>query len=123
MASEEAKNYAEKFRYNIIPMKSECPNYTGEECMRTSLDRKSVWEIFDAGVESEKKKHEWHYVEKDISDVPPENTVVLVKTTNGALRIATYIGTNPAFLTPLWRFEGSSGKTLRKNVLKWKEIE
>lgn len=53
--SKESEKFSEKFTYNIIPTKAECPEYTGEECMRTSLSREDIQDIFDAGVESAKR--------------------------------------------------------------------
>lgn len=58
MESEEAKNYYQKVGLT----------YTGKE--RDNFYREELMEAFNAGVEFEKKKHEWHNVKIEL---PKEN--------------------------------------------------
>ena len=104
MASKEAENYYKKVGLM----------YTGKEC--DNFHREELKAAFDAGVESEKKKYEWHELMYNRLDLPKNDELVLVKkqTHQACLSYDLVL-----FINGLW----TKGDDIVNSVIAWKEIE
>lgn len=115
MASKEAENYYQKVGLT----------YTGKE--RDNFHRGELMSAFDAGVEYEKKKHEWHSLAENPEDLPTHFNQILVafafnKVTNEfySFDVASYFGNSKSFIT---NSSDSDNVNNGKKIIAWKEIE